>query len=698
MSDLKNLIRSCLSPFIDGPEINALLDTMTDEALREQKLSMSIYDQLFVSTASGKYLDRKAAELGLIRPEDVGLEDLTFRNIVIDITASKQVTTILNSVLETFYGPEAVRTWAQSQVAEPYQLSAGMTLEWSMDGIDFVYEVQTDDYPAGHLAQATADEVAAAITKYIRSQGSQGFASVYIDPDTNSKYVRITTGVKGPMGIIKISGGEAERVFNFQNLIEYPAALPMTWTAWIVTKRGSTLRFSWYGNADPHLESIKEGDIAMIYGSSFYGVGLAATDLRGSFPITKVQPGVTYNILTPETAAYFEIENPNVVIGNTESIVINQGTYDSLRYYRPVIFRPYLRPRYALAWEADNKSLKIYLPAVTRVVSRQLIGASHLHLGKSTLEFLGTWGSNSVDAERLIVINDYSFSFPQDSGDLLAFGGEITGGIKIDYIRRENGRSVVVCKTPHGLTTIGSATYPAFSSANSYVTGDIVDYNGFLYQSIQNNPAVSQNPTNLSFWAKYTDDTKKSNDTVTITNVPEIADAGQFNGPYMYEPSAQYTIAKKSATLQQAIKPGDSYRILQVSSTDGIPDQAGYIMLDLNQDTEEAPIPYVGVLKNALILSPAYKFKNAHSIGDDVSYLSDNKMNLSTDGSDYPSYLTGVASARTYCQDIIDQVVALGIQLEIVIIYPDGTGYGYGLLPTDGSDYRSNDLIYIYGE
>jgi hypothetical protein len=701
MSSVRDLIRQCISPFITGPEVDALLDTITDEALRQEEVSLTSYDQIFLSTASAQYLDKKASELGLIRPEDLGIDDLTFRNIAIDITATKQIPTLIHSVLETFYGVESVRTFAISKNAEPYQLEEGMQLLIRMDGKDIIYEVDAEDFPPASLSATTVASLAAALTKEIRRSGSQGFADIHVDPDTNIKYLRIVSGVRGPTGLIRIEGGELQRVVNFQNLIEYPATTPLTWTSWVINRKGSTVRFSWLGNADPHLEVVREGDKVLIYGDNFTGVGSYSTDLRGSFVVTKVQMGGVWSMMNPDSAAYFEIENPDVQMGPSENITVSQGTHEALRFYRAKTFRPYLRPRYALAWEPNGKELRIYLPAVTKVVRRGLEGAAHIRFGRSNNALLGNWGSATVDAERLVVINDYSFKFAQNGLDISGFGGQVSYGmttVDIDYVKREDGFVTVVCKDPHGISTIASTVQSVFNSANSYYEGNIVEYNGFLYTALQDNPAPSVAPSSLSYWGKYNDDSNKSNQVVTLSNIPEVDDLETFNGPYTYDRSARYQLSGTSGELLQDVRAGNSYRTVSVSSTEGIPDDNGFIMMDLNSETEEGPIPIVGTLSNALLLSPAYKFKHTHTIGDNFIYLTNNRLDIGTKGEDFPFYATGTAAGRIYCQDLLNQVTALGIKLSIIIVYPDGTGYGYGEVKTDGSDYRNNDLVWIYGE
>jgi hypothetical protein len=78
-----------------------------------------------------------------------------------------------------------------------------------------------------------------------------------------------------------------------------------------------------------------------------------------------------------------------------------------------------------------------------------------------------------------------------------------------------------------------------------------------------------------------------------------------------------------------------------------------------------------------LTMDPSYQFKYSHAQGALVTYLDSNSPYVpQINGSDYTAYVTGTADARIYCQSLIEAVTALGINLEIVIIYPNDEGLG----------------------
>ena len=56
--DKKAWLRQFISSFIDGPNVDALLASLADEAERMEQLSIAVNDSLTISTSSGIYLDK----------------------------------------------------------------------------------------------------------------------------------------------------------------------------------------------------------------------------------------------------------------------------------------------------------------------------------------------------------------------------------------------------------------------------------------------------------------------------------------------------------------------------------------------------------------------------------------------------------------------------------------------------------------
>lgn len=390
------------SKFLEGPNFNALIESLADEGQRLVDLSVAVTDQLTISTASGVYLDKKLADVGVTRPPELGMSDFSFRKMGIAITATKQLTSLVHTVLETFYGTAAVRAYTESTAAEPYNLTDGMELLIALED-DEQIEIPLAESDFIDIGQATAAEISAVITRELRTRGYRGFAESVTDITTNSTLVRIYGGANGPYSSVTVLGGEAQTVLRFP-LIR-PTAVSSPDTSWQVTRTvGTTLRFRWNGNTKPALEQIKPGDRVMIYGTNFKNF-----ELEGTFTITDVRPAITSPDLN---AGWFEIDNPSFAglkstqAGQLPAANVPPDTYFSFNPIQlsnnDLVFMlakrslPNSKARYALAYETSGRKLKVYLPATTGVVARGLPGGSYLHIGKDADSFDGSSGNSQA--------------------------------------------------------------------------------------------------------------------------------------------------------------------------------------------------------------------------------------------------------------------------------------------------------------
>src|SRR6185295_15171071 len=125
-------------------------------------------------------------------------------------------------------------------------------------------------------------------TRFIRSDGSNGYAQAFLDVDTGLKYVRIFGGALGPYGLVQVTGG------RLQNKLEYPQLRPtelaLNTTVWEITRNvGSTHRFRWVSGPQPLLSEVFDNDLVMIYGLQFESSGFGGFTL----PVVNVRPPKT---------------------------------------------------------------------------------------------------------------------------------------------------------------------------------------------------------------------------------------------------------------------------------------------------------------------------------------------------------------------------------------------------------------------
>jgi hypothetical protein len=116
-------------------------------------------------------------------------------------------------------------------------------------------------------------------------------------------------------------------------------------------------------------------------------------------------------------------------------------------------------------------------------------------------------------------------------------------------------------------------------------------------------------------------------------------------------------------------------------------------MLGYGTENQEGPIPYLDTPSPTTIqISPAYTIQNTFQPGTSVFYIPQKSPAIPTqDGLDYPFYLTDIVAGRIYAQDLIDSVVAAGINVVFTILYPSDIGLGKW-----GTPY--SEIVEIYGE
>jgi hypothetical protein len=819
-SEKIQMVRQYISGFIQGPNADALIGTIADEAGRLQDLSISVTDQLTISTASAQYLDKRLSDKGITRPPDLGISDFAFRKLGIEITAQKQLSELIHTILETLYGESAVRANITNTKPEPYELEDGQSLLISLeDGETIDIVLDRDDFL--NINAATASEVADVITRRLRSLGLYGFALPTVDVSTQKKYVKIFGGAKGPYSTVSVLGGEANTRLLFPNV--RGTKLALNDTAWQVTRTaGSTLRFRWIGNSKPALGQVFPGDKVLLYGSAFTNA-----ELNGTFTVTNVRPPVLGPALD---SGWFEIDNPefsglrataadslpnaNNPPGEIYSIAIIQIDYEDLVFLNPQKALPNRQIRYALAWEPEAALLKIYMPATTNVVSRGELGAARLHNLYKTGDLDGSFGSATVDSNKIEVISDKVLRYPQKGYDNYGSGGTLVVGlnsISIDYVRREQFYTTVYCNEPHGLYSFSNiATISqndlvvtiTTASPHGITINDSVSVSGVVLDSLNDIYSVTSipNPTTIVALAASSRVASSTGSgitvavdsfgrklstqivSVTVENMATDDAANPFPSPYVVDLKKAYTLRTESVVSRQKIYAGSNLTTLDV---DGIlPNEPGLLLLDLNRDNEEGGFRYFGVqiqgapssadiatisqnglvvtittttphgitandnivvggvtpgslngiysvssvpnpttiialdtasqiassvgsgtvtavtsnLRSTLLLDPSNDFKFNHDIGADINLISaKNAYQPAQDGTDYPMYVTGVAEGRVYAEDIIRKVTALGINLEIIIIYPSDIGLGNQGGSSDPDAAVTSDKVWVWG-
>lgn len=349
-------LRKYLNPSIRGPEVDDLLYRIASMSRGLVHNVEAVHDQLYIVSATGKYLDQRLADFGLIRPGSVGLSDEIFKEIGIEVINRKQVRELIHALLRTMYGEEFTNASIRANTLEPYNLNDGDDLIISIDdGAPIIIKFTADQF--SNINSASAQEVADAITKSIRKQGLTG--SGVAKDDGLGGYVILFSDTSGPSSTIKVLGGRSQNEFKFDDIRPTSGDASTQWT--IEQQPSGTTRATWTAGANPNIGKVKVGDYVNIFGSAFDEKN------KGTFNILEVKGGTLGN-------SYVEYDNPQ----GLDEIQL-QGTADGVLFFNPERKTLNSKLRFAAAYQSESRLLEVFMPAVTKVVRRDREGASHLH-------------------------------------------------------------------------------------------------------------------------------------------------------------------------------------------------------------------------------------------------------------------------------------------------------------------------------
>jgi hypothetical protein len=357
----ESILRKHLSPALKGRAWDALMAALAVGDQYNQDTAKAAFDQLFVCTASGLYLDRRGADRGVTRPATIGISDDVYRKLTIKSSAKKLVMQVLLEALETYYGADATRANLTSDLPEPFAFQVGDTVVVQVDeGQELTVAFEQDDFR--NMGQATAVEVAAAINRSFRNAELGAYAVEYLAPDTGFIYLRIYTGSLGLKGSIRVRGGRAQNALQFPTKLATTAASGTQWKVETSTASNSIpagrTRFTWLGGTNPSLTLLSVGDYANLYDTALNAAN------RGAFPILAC------------TSTTFEIG----LTSGADQLTVNQVAASGFLFFTPTRATIQSSGRMATALQGDPEQLEIILPATTQSIERGENTGSYLHV------------------------------------------------------------------------------------------------------------------------------------------------------------------------------------------------------------------------------------------------------------------------------------------------------------------------------
>lgn len=359
-----SVLRKHLNPTLQGEGWDKLIAAISaGDTINAENAQLALL-QLYVSTASGKYLEKRAADYGYKKPKAIAMPDSLFRELVITSKSSKLTQEAVLNVLELFYGSEAVRATSTSAQNEPYGLEDGDDLRVVVDELVTV-NVVFNRNEFGRIGVASAIEVSAAITRAFQAAGNEAYAVAIADQDTGAKRVRIYSGQPGLASSVRINGGRAQGALQFPEILfETSGSSPFAVWNIAISPNPGYLRFT-ETSGIYDLTKLVDGDLALIYGPEF-----APINNQGTFAVANVS--VSY--VGPTLNQYFEILNPDGMVSGA----LNQLTFQSLMFQRPIKRTLYFQQRQVIVAQTGPEA-DIVVPSTTEAVLRGPLTGSYLY-------------------------------------------------------------------------------------------------------------------------------------------------------------------------------------------------------------------------------------------------------------------------------------------------------------------------------
>jgi len=383
------VIRKHLNAALDGPNWQGLIHALASADDYVWDLARKAFDQLFLSTSSGKWLEKVAAGWGISKPSGVGFSDEQFRDFAIKLKTGRVTFQSIVEILESFYGTESIRAYVDSEDG-PFALSDGQTLKIVLQGEEYIFEVNEDNFTS--VGAATAQELAVALTLFFKDKQLDAVAVEKTNPQTGDSFVRIFSNSIGLASTIAISGGTAQRVLNFPTFRDiYTGTVTSgdgyNWVYALNSNGQTTLTLTTTGIPKLNIASLKIGDYVVIGPD---------TATQGSYSIANLS-------YTWSGASYVQVITLDENLNTTSTIL--QQSNSSYRFYSPTIHSIQNGERTVIVSQTRPNELDVVVPATADI-------------------------------------------------DRTGFAGYLSGNetVQINSIERKNGLVTVTTNTPHGLT------------------------------------------------------------------------------------------------------------------------------------------------------------------------------------------------------------------------------------------------------
>jgi hypothetical protein len=371
---------------VDGKKffLNALYTAIDEQSHGQLSTAEDASKQLFIATATGKYLINLGAQEGFVVPTNAGVDSESFRVIVPAVTSSpKQVLDTIVKIMGIFYDKTRINPFVMATKPSPYNLSSGDDIVIRTDSSDL--RIAFLDTQVSDLSNVSAAELAG----IINSTQTTVQADVFLARDTGEEFLRLVHSAYGTGAFLQIAGGTAQNVIQFPDV---PGTTQTSSTTWDLIKEQpwtDLLKIRWNGvGLSPKLYHLEKG-----YFVSIRGLASPVDVLNGSFEVVEVGS----DNVSGQDRDFFTIKNFRFqnVTGSFTQPANNSVWFTSSKKWR--IFDA---PEYAIISQTVNRSVGVYVPAVPQVLRNSLRSSAHAH-GWQAMVLSFTRSSITVSRARL---------------------------------------------------------------------------------------------------------------------------------------------------------------------------------------------------------------------------------------------------------------------------------------------------------
>jgi hypothetical protein len=166
-------------------------------------------------------------------------------------------------------------------------------------------------------------------------------------------------------------------------------------------------------------------------------------------------------------------------------------------------------------------------------------------------------------------------------------------------------------------------------------------------------------------------------------------------GPYIFDLGQPFAIGGVNLALNQEVFAGVAYNALQVTG-DATLVGPGWLVFNYGYASQEGPVRCLGATDDTtLMIDAGYKFKNFLGYGSKVNFLFQRgAFEPSTPVGSF--WVTASNAGRAAAIDMLRQISAAGIELDITTRYPGDRGLGAEGYPTK-DNYKLSDLVEAFG-